>query len=226
MAWIKSSKKEAGGGGSASWKDITGTLVAGQTQITLSDASIAMDSTVDAYTNQFGVSPTNMEIVAGQQSQLQPFITSESELVCTVTADSYYDNFYPWKAFESSGETGWVGWNSSGPEWIAFEFSSSVKVEELEWICLDSNRAGTIDNLQYSSDGTSWTNCTLSTNERGHAVATDSITAKHWRMYFAGPYQSWGEPMITKLQLLTSVNGVRLTFPVQSENLGVKVRVS
>ena len=219
-------KFEGGSGGSASWKDITGTLVAGQTQITLSDVSIAMDSTIDAYTNKFGVNPTNMEMVSGQQSQLQPFVTSESELVCTVTADSYYNDFYPWKAFESSGQTGWVGWNSSGPEWIAFEFSSPVKIEELEWICLDQSRAGTIDNLQYSSDGTTWNNCTLSTNERGHAVVTGSITAKHWRMYFAGPYQSWGEPMITKLQLLTSVNGVRLAFPAQSENLNVKVRVS
>ena len=215
-----------GGSGGGDYKDLIGTLTAGQTQITLSDVCVALDSTIDPYTDTFGVYATNQEIVAGQQSQLQPFVTSESELVCTVTADSYYSDFYPWKVFESSGQTGWVGWNSSGPEWIAFEFSSSVKIEELEWICLDQSRAGTMDNLQYSSDGTTWNNCTLSTNERGHAVVSGVVTAKYWRMYFAGPYQSWGEPMITKLQLLTSVNGVRLTFPAQSSNLGVKVRVS
>ena len=226
MAWIKSSKKESSGGSSASWKDLTGTLTAGQTQITLSDVCITLDSTIDSYTDTFGVYATNQEIIAGQQIQLQPFITSESELVCTVTADSSFGTYVPWKAFESSGNDGWVGTNASGPEWFAIEFQNAVKVEELVWICSDQNRAGTIDKLQYSSDGTNWTDCTLSTNERGHAVISGVITAKHWRMYYAGPYSVWGEPMITKLQLLTSVNGVRLTFPVQSSNLGVKVRVS
>ena len=53
------------GGGGASWVDVTGTLVAGQTSITLSDASITTSSTIDYYTDTFGVNPTNVSVVTG-----------------------------------------------------------------------------------------------------------------------------------------------------------------
>lgn len=39
------------GGGGASWVDVTGTLSAGSTSITLSDASITTTSTIDIYTD-------------------------------------------------------------------------------------------------------------------------------------------------------------------------------
>lgn len=54
-----------GGGSGASWKDVTGTLTAGSTSITLSDASISSSSTVDIYTDVFGVNPTNVVVSAG-----------------------------------------------------------------------------------------------------------------------------------------------------------------
>lgn len=55
----------AGGGGGASWTDVTGTLTAGQTSITLSSASITTSSTLDFYTDVFGVSPTAASVSTG-----------------------------------------------------------------------------------------------------------------------------------------------------------------
>lgn len=54
-----------GGGGGASWTDVTGTLTAGQTSITLSSASITTSSTLDFYTDVFGVSPTAVSVSTG-----------------------------------------------------------------------------------------------------------------------------------------------------------------
>lgn len=45
---------------------LTGTLTAGQTSLTLSDASITISSTIDYYTDAFGVSPTNVVVTTGQ----------------------------------------------------------------------------------------------------------------------------------------------------------------
>lgn len=53
------------GGGSASWKDITGTLTAGQTSISFTDSSILESSTFDFYTSKFGVNPTNISVLNG-----------------------------------------------------------------------------------------------------------------------------------------------------------------
>ena len=53
------------GGGSSSWKDITGTLTAGQTSITLTDSSILESSTFDFYTSKFGINPTNVSVLNG-----------------------------------------------------------------------------------------------------------------------------------------------------------------
>ena len=45
---------------------LSGTLTAGQTSLTLSDASITTSSTIDYYTDAFGVSPTNVVVTTGQ----------------------------------------------------------------------------------------------------------------------------------------------------------------
>ncbi len=54
-----------GGGSGGSWTDVTGTLTAGNTSVTLSDASISSSSTIDIYTDVFGVNPTNVVVSAG-----------------------------------------------------------------------------------------------------------------------------------------------------------------
>ena len=53
------------GGGSVSWKDITGTLTAGQTSIILSDSSITTNSTIEPFTDKFGVNPTSISVSTG-----------------------------------------------------------------------------------------------------------------------------------------------------------------
>lgn len=55
--------KESGG---VAWTDITGTLTAGQTSLTLQNAAITESSTIDYYTNVFGVSPTDAVVTNGQ----------------------------------------------------------------------------------------------------------------------------------------------------------------
>ena len=56
---------ELGSGGGASWTDLTGTLAAGSTNLTISDNAILMTSTIDIYTDTFGVNPTNVSVSAG-----------------------------------------------------------------------------------------------------------------------------------------------------------------
>ena len=51
--------------GSAGWTDVTGTLTGGTTSVTLSDASITTSSTIDVYTDIFGVNPTSVSVVTG-----------------------------------------------------------------------------------------------------------------------------------------------------------------
>jgi len=55
----------SGGGSSVSWKDITGTLTAGQTSIILSDSSITTNSTIEPFTDKFGVNPTSISVSTG-----------------------------------------------------------------------------------------------------------------------------------------------------------------
>lgn len=50
------------GGGGESWTDITGTLTAGQTSITLTSTKIKLNSVIDIYTDVFGVTPQDMQV--------------------------------------------------------------------------------------------------------------------------------------------------------------------
>lgn len=54
------------GGGGIPWTDITGTLEAGETTLTISNQAITTSSTIDIYTDVFGVAPTNQVVTAGQ----------------------------------------------------------------------------------------------------------------------------------------------------------------
>lgn len=55
----------ATGGGATPWTDITGTLTAGQTSLTLSNEAIATSSTIDVYTDTYGVNPTAISVENG-----------------------------------------------------------------------------------------------------------------------------------------------------------------
>lgn len=73
-----------GGGSGASWTDVTGTLTAGSTSITLSDASISSSSTIDIYTDTYGVNPTSVTVSAG--SVVLTFEAQQSDVAVKVRA--------------------------------------------------------------------------------------------------------------------------------------------
>lgn len=47
------------------YSEVSGTLATGSTSITLSDAAITTSSTLDFYTDKFGVNPTNVNVSTG-----------------------------------------------------------------------------------------------------------------------------------------------------------------
>lgn len=47
-------------------KEVTGTLLAGNTSITLQDAAITTTSTIDIYTDVFGISPESVSVATGE----------------------------------------------------------------------------------------------------------------------------------------------------------------
>ena len=213
-----------GGGG---YTEVTGTLTAGQTEITLSDASITANSTFEPFTNKFGVNPTDM-VVTTCDVILQPLVSQESELTVTVTASSTFGTNYPvWKTFLDSDADGWVAMDSDTDCSLTIEFPTAQQVDKLDWHCQDPNRDQTVTKIQYSLDGTTWEDCTLSTNNPCYVEISDSVPAKYWKVCFGGPYSQYKAPMVSKLELISlGLGTLTLTFPVQSENLGVKVRIS
>ena len=48
------------------WTDLTGTLTAGQTSLTIQHSVITTDRTVEIFTDTFGVNPTNAVVTTGQ----------------------------------------------------------------------------------------------------------------------------------------------------------------
>ena len=62
---IASDIKQAIAGKANAYVEVTGTLTAGQTSITLSNAAITGSSTIDVYTDYFGINPTNIVVATG-----------------------------------------------------------------------------------------------------------------------------------------------------------------
>lgn len=50
---------------SASGKELTSTLTAGQTTLTFTDSAITANSTIDVYTSVYGVNPNDMTVSSG-----------------------------------------------------------------------------------------------------------------------------------------------------------------
>ena len=55
----------ASGGGGGGFTDITGTLTAGNTTVTLTDPAIVTTATFDFYTDTYGVNPTDINVITG-----------------------------------------------------------------------------------------------------------------------------------------------------------------
>ena len=54
------------GGGDYGWTDLIGILLAGETSLTIQNQQISMDSTIEIYTDTFGINPVNAEVTDGQ----------------------------------------------------------------------------------------------------------------------------------------------------------------
>lgn len=67
---------------SGAYTEVTGTLVTGATSITLSDASITTTSTIDIYTDVFGIQPTNAVVATG--SITLTFLAQASDITVKV----------------------------------------------------------------------------------------------------------------------------------------------
>ena len=63
-------------------KEVTGTLIAGQTSLTLTDEAILSTSTIDPYTDKYGVNPT--DVVATTGSVTLTFEEQSTDLVVKV----------------------------------------------------------------------------------------------------------------------------------------------
>lgn len=64
--------------GKLTYKDLTDTLTAGNTSLTISDDSITTSSTIDVYTDTFGINPTNVAVSTG--SVVLTFAALQSDL--------------------------------------------------------------------------------------------------------------------------------------------------
>lgn len=49
----------------SSFTNMTDTLTAGETELVFTDASITADSTIDVYTDTYGINPTNVAVATG-----------------------------------------------------------------------------------------------------------------------------------------------------------------
>lgn len=66
----------------STYTEVTGTLTTGSTSITLSDASITTTSTIDIYTDVFGIQPTNAVVATG--SITLTFLAQASDIIVKV----------------------------------------------------------------------------------------------------------------------------------------------
>ena len=115
-----------GGGGGGNWVDVKGTLTAGQTSITLTNANILTTSTLDFYTDKFGVNPTNVVVSNGsvtltfdaQSSDLAVKVRVTNEEQFTVINMSSIQKFCEYSmnytASESSIISDWNGGSAIG----------------------------------------------------------------------------------------------------------------
>lgn len=62
----------------AGYKDITGTLTAGSTELVLTDDSISANNTIDIYTDVYGVNP--VDVILADGSITLTFDTQESDV--------------------------------------------------------------------------------------------------------------------------------------------------
>ena len=234
-------------GGGGGYTEVTGTLTAGQTELLLVDNSITQNSTLDIYTDQFGVNPTDAEVLGSTyEGQINDILTAQDTTKVTASSNESSVNSKEWKAFDGAdGNTNgnsWLPAINDAPCWLQYKFSTAKYISEVKLHCFN-NLSGQNYNapakIQASNDGTTWTDISESTDIQLTGTTPADITfacdeSQAWtyvRLYsetcllvyggascFVGEMEIYGGTLGTP--------SLKLTFDAQSENLGVKVRVS
>ena len=228
------------------WKDITGVLTAGQTEIILSDDAITVNSTFEAFTDPIEVSHTDM-VLANEPTLINDILSSADDT--KVTASSYDSaEIPPWEAFDgikgvSSGTYAspyhaWLPSNGEAPCWLQYHFATAKYIDNVKVYvyCNNGTYTGSAK-IQGSNDGTTWTDISSAVsisapyNEEIELDFTcDGNTYSYIRLYSETAFTVYGGASIfvgeMEIYGRNSAYGVKVTFPAQAENINVKVRVS
>lgn len=148
-------------------------------------------------------------LVSGAFINIQPLVSSESELTVTVTANSYWSGFEPWRAFADSGNP-WIG-NGGNPHWLQIEIPNEILLYDVAFSVTDTNRGHAISRIGYSSDGSNYTDMVLESSTftygNGYARVASPIAARYFRLFFDGVYSGSYYPSIARLQMRRASDG-------------------
>ena len=228
------------------WKDITGVLPAGETEIILSDDAITVNSTFEAFTDPIEVSHTDMVLV-NEPSLINDILSSADDTKVTSSSSDSAD-VAPWKAFDgikgvSSGAYAspyysWLAGNGDAPCWLQYHFATAKYIDEVKVYvyCNNGTYTGSAK-IQGSNDGTSWTDISSAVSisaPYGEEIELDftcnGSRYSYVRLYSESAFTVYGGASIfvgeMEIYGRNSANGIKLTFPAQTENLNVKVRIT
>ena len=228
------------------WKEVTGVLTAGQTEIILSDDAITVNSTFEAFTDPIEVSHTDMVLV-NEPTLINDILSSADDTKVTSSSSDSAD-VAPWKAFDgtkgvSSGAYAspyysWLAGNADAPCWLQYHFATAKYIDEVKVYvyCNNGTYTGSAK-IQGSNNGTIWTDISSAVsisapyNEEIELDFTcDGNQYSYVRLYSESAFTVYGGASIfvgeMEIYGRNSANGVKVTFPAQAENLNVKVRIS
>lgn len=228
------------------WKEVTGVLTAGQTEIILSDDAITVNSTFEAFTDPIEVSHTDMVLV-NEPTLLNDILTGEDNT--KVTASSIDTSAVPpWKAFDGikgvSSNTyvspyySWLAGNGDAPCWLQYHFATAKYIDEVKIYvyCNNGTHTGSAK-IQGSNDGITWTDISSAVSisaPYGEEIeldfTCDGNQYSYVRLYSESAFAVHGGASIfvgeMEIYGRNSAYGVKVIFPAQTENINVKVRVS
>ena len=123
----------------------------------------------------------------------------------SASASSIYSAGYPaYYAFDNNPSTAWVPINTVTPQWIQYQFTSSVVVTQWEFYNIGSSGTG-VWSLQSSNNAIGWTTLDThtiapdATQRTGSFSFSNSIPYVYYRMYFTNT--TGGSPAIYFLKL-------------------------
>ena len=229
------------------WKDITGVLSAGETEIILSDGAITNNSTFEVFTAPIEVSHTDMILVNNESSLINDILSGADGTKVTASSSDSAD-VPPWKAFDgikgiSSGTYvspyhSWLPSNGEAPCWLQYHFATAKYIDEVKVYvyCNNGTYTGSAK-IQGSNNGTTWTDISSAVSisapyneEIELDFACDGNQYSYVRLYSESAFTVYGGASIfvgeMEIYGRNSANGVKVTFPAQAENLNVKVRIS